>query len=70
MEGTITIKQNTNGTFDVEYENKIADHLGYEEMLGLVSAITMPEKRPCLNWLWTKERRKEWDKKMKKLTKV
>jgi len=28
-----------------------ADHLTYDEMLGLFAALTMPEKRPCLQWM-------------------
>jgi hypothetical protein len=35
--------------------DKYADGLGYDEMLCLVAAITMPEKRPALHWLKTKE---------------
>ena len=31
------------------------DHLTYEEMIGLISALTLPEPRPCLQWLRTKE---------------
>ena len=32
----------------VTYGDKYADWLCYDEMLGLVSALTMPEKRPTL----------------------
>lgn len=39
----------------VTYGDKYADWLCYDEMLGLVSALTMPEKRPTLQWLKTKE---------------
>lgn len=35
--------------------NKYAENLGYDEMLGLVSILTMPEKRPHLQWMKTKE---------------
>lgn len=35
----------------VFYDGKIADRLQYEEMLGLIAVITMPQARPCLNWL-------------------
>jgi hypothetical protein len=44
----------------VTYGNKYADGLGYDEMLGLVAAITMPEKRPALHWLRTKEDHDAW----------
>lgn len=38
--------------------DKYADGLGYDEMIGLVSVLTMPEKRPMLNWLKTEESHK------------
>lgn len=42
----------------VKHEDKYADGLSYDEMLGLVSAIMMPTIRPTLNWLKTKEQRR------------
>lgn len=51
------------GHFDVEFEGKKAIGLGYDEMLGLVSAITMSDTRPCLQWLKTDEQIKAWDDK-------
>ena len=39
----------------VTYGDKYADGLCYDEMLGLVAAITLPEKRPTLQWLKTAE---------------
>ena len=44
----------------VAYGDKYADGLGYDEMLGLVAAITMPEKCPALHWLKTKEEHDAW----------
>lgn len=44
----------------VEHDGKYADGLGYDEMLGLVAAITMPNDRPTLNWLKTAEQHKAW----------
>ena len=40
--------------------DKYADGLGYDEMLGLVAAITMPEKRPALHWLKTEAEWEAW----------
>ena len=40
-----------NAGWDVYFDNKIAEHLSYEEMIGLVASITMPTERRCLNWL-------------------
>lgn len=41
--------------FYVEFEGKTAEGLGYDEMIGLVVSIAMPEQRPCLQWLKTPE---------------
>lgn len=49
----IIIKQLPEGGFDVIYGDKRTDHIGYDEVLGIVSAITMPDNRPCLHWLQT-----------------
>lgn len=48
--------------------DKYADGLCYDEMLGLVSAITMPEKRPALHWLKTAEQHKQWRDNLAKKT--
>lgn len=70
MEIKIEFIQNTDSDTDfsgwkVSYGDKYADGLGYDEMLGLVAAITMPDERPTLQWLMTEEqhldRRKRWE---------
>lgn len=53
----IIIKKDGDFGFDVWKGDKHSNHLGYDEMLGLVSALTMPENRPCLQWMKTKEQR-------------
>lgn len=55
----IVIKQDGDYGFNVWQDGKYSDHLGYDEMLGLVSALTMPENRPCLQWMRTED---EWQK--------
>ena len=50
----ITVTKESNG-FKVQQGNKWADALCYDEMMGLVSSLTMPERRPCLQWMLTKE---------------
>lgn len=63
MKIEITFDENcsTSAGWTVTQGDKYADHLAYEEMLGLVAAMTMPaEKRPCLQWLRTKEEHEEW----------
>lgn len=54
----------------VIYGDKYADGLGYDEMLGLVAAITMPEIRPTLQWLKTKEQHDAWRNKHVKKEKL
>lgn len=44
----------------VSQGDKYADGLGYDEMLGLVAALTMPVERPCLRWLKTEEQHKAY----------
>lgn len=50
----------------VTHGDKYADGLGYDEMLGLVTAITLPENRPTLHWLKTKEQHQAWKDKWTK----
>jgi hypothetical protein len=47
----ISIKSNDNGTFTVEQGHKAAPELTYDEMLGLISQLTMPSERRCLQWM-------------------
>lgn len=39
----IIIKKDGNFGFDVWQGDRHSNHLGYDEMLGLVSALTMPK---------------------------
>ena len=55
----IIIKKDGNFGFDVWQGDRHSNHLGYDEMLGLVSALTMPKNRPCLHWMKTNE---EWER--------
>lgn len=55
VKSTIQIEVYEEGGFNVIQEDKCSEHLGYDEMLGLVSALTMPDSRPCLQWMRTKE---------------
>lgn len=54
----IEIEYNTEGEWrgwKVTHGDKYAHGLSYDEMIGLVTAITLPEPRPTLNWLRTTE---------------
>lgn len=61
----ITIKKNRSGSFNVYTLGKFADSLGYDEMLGLISSLTMPEPRPCMRYLWDKEEKKVWEERFR-----
>lgn len=56
----IIIEKTERGTFKVSCGEKWADNLTWEEMIGIVTSITMPEHRPCIQWLWTEEQHKAW----------
>lgn len=53
----ITIKQYNNGCFEVFQGNKSSGELSFDEMLGLIASLTMPERCPNLLWMKTKEQR-------------
>lgn len=53
----ITIKQYDNGCFEVFQGGRSSGELGYDEMLGLITSLAMPERRPCLQWMKTNEQR-------------
>lgn len=58
----IRIEQIGNGLWEIFYEDKsTSGDLGWDEMLALVASLTMPEKRPCLHWLKTKEEHDNWE---------
>ena len=59
----IMIEKTESGLFNVRLGEKWADNLAWDEMIGLVASITMPERRPCLQWLWTEEQHKAWEAK-------
>lgn len=52
---TIKIEKLEGGAFNVVQENKYSDTLSYDEMLGLVSALTIAKEPNCLRWMQTKE---------------
>lgn len=56
----ILIKQNDDRTFDVHISDRFADGLTFDEMLGLVASIAMPEPRMCLTWLKTSKEKGVW----------
>ena len=63
----IIITQNESGTFNVKQGERWADNLCWDEMQGLIAAMTMPEQRQCLQWLRTDKQHSEWKKQFKKI---
>ena len=53
----ITIKQYNNGYFEVFQGDKSSGELSFDEMLGLITSLTIPEHCSCLLWMKTKEQR-------------
>lgn len=50
------IDGNLSALFDVETnDGRIADELCWEEMLGLVASLTVPDGKPCQQWLKPKK---------------
>lgn len=52
---TIKIEKLEGGAFNVVQGDKYSDQLGWDEMLGLVSALTIAKEPICLSWMKTKE---------------
>ncbi len=63
---SIKIDENSNNRFTVRQGDKYCDKLTYDEMLGVVSVLTMPKIRPC-QYLRTQ---KEWDAMFKDIENV
>lgn len=58
----IIIKQLDGGGFDVHYNGKNTDLLSFDEMLGTIAQLTVPENKRCLSWFKTKEEHEAWRK--------
>ena len=62
MKPDIIIKRPDNGCFDVHVDNKSTDQLSFDEMLGVVTQLTVPDNKRCLQWLKTKEQHEAFRK--------
>ena len=47
----IEIEKTNEGPFIVKSDGKTSESLGWEEMLGLIAALTIPDKKPCVHWM-------------------
>ena len=45
------IDKTKEGPFIVKSDGKTSEPLGWEEMLGLIAALTIPENKPCVHWM-------------------
>nr|WP_288210478.1 hypothetical protein [uncultured Dysgonomonas sp.] len=52
---TIKIEKLEGGAFNVVQGDRYSDTLSYDELLGLVSALTIAKEPMCLRWMQTKE---------------
>lgn len=50
----------------VSVSDKYADGLSYDEALGLLASLIVPEDRRCMQWLKTKEQHETWSAALKK----
>lgn len=64
IEIEVTTRDAGNMDYKVSHSGKFADGLTFDEMLGLVASLTMPESRRCLLWMKTQE---EWDDRERQL---
>lgn len=65
---TIAIEKLEGGAFNVVQGNRYSDTLSYDEMLGLVSALTIAKEPNCLRWMQTKEEHEAQFNSLKKAT--
>lgn len=56
----IETDKDINNCFTVRQGDRYSDKLTYDEMLGLISVLTMPKERSCLRWMRTEEEWRLW----------
>ena len=47
----IEIEKTNDSPFIVKSDGKTSDPLSWEEMLGLIAALTIPDNKPCVHWM-------------------
>ena len=47
----IEIEKTNDSPFIVKSGGKTSEPLGWEEMLGLIAALTIPDNKPCVHWM-------------------
>jgi hypothetical protein len=61
----ITIEFSHN-MWEVRQGDKYAE-LAWDEMIGLVASLTMPEHCPCKQWMKTKEEHERWEQSLRNI---
>lgn len=63
----ISKAKDSTSCFDVTVGDKTADHLTYDETLGLISVLLMKQMSfwPCTGWLKTEIEKKAWEDSLK-----
>lgn len=56
MDSILVVKKENH--YIIYQGEKSSEILGYDEMLGLFAALTMPKERPCLQWMKTDSQHK------------
>lgn len=47
----IIIEKDADGLFIITQFPEQSTKMGWDEMMGLTASLTMPEPRPCLQWM-------------------
>lgn len=67
MTEDIIIKPIEGDCFDVHVGNRSTGQLSFDEMLGVVAQLTMPENKRCLQWLKTEEQHQAFTNRQKSI---
>lgn len=57
----ITITHSQEVGWVITQGDKSSDRMTWDEMMGLLSSLTMPRDRPCLQWMRTGPERKQME---------
>ena len=58
----VVVERSEDKGWKVTCEDKYADHLTYDEMLGTFAQLTIPDEKRCLSWMKTKEQHEAMEK--------
>ena len=65
----IIISKNEDNTYNVRQGEKLSGPLGYDEALGLISALIIPRNPGCLQWMRTEREHQEHAALIRQVTK-